>query len=217
MKYYSIKQEGKFFAKTPGADADPNIQDGREFRNWTFGHGETKKEGRTLGWFKQSLQGLITGSEVKPLGEDMVFCIYLDTGDVAQFKLYESNFLGLANVLAGIDLSRPIKLDAALNDKRAWKNKYGKMVVPTALYVNQGSKDERIPQTWAYDESIRWFTGLPKPVLVEKFGREVRDVTLMNAAFDEQLDQFVSRVDSFSADTKDASGPSSDFDEDTAF
>jgi|15BtaG_2_1085339.scaffolds.fasta_scaffold02388_2 hypothetical protein len=216
MKYYQIKQEGKWFAKTPGADADANIQDGREYRSWTFGSGDSKKEGKTLGWFKQSLEGLITGSEVKPLGEDMVFCIYLDTGDVAQFKLYESNFLSLANVLAGIDLSRPVKMDAALNEKRAWKNKYGKMVVPTALYINQGS--DRLPQTWAYDESIRWFAGLPKPVIVEKFGRSVRDVTAMNAAFDEQLDQFVQRVENFSASSQPAETSADDFsEEDVAF
>jgi len=194
MKYYQIKSEGKWFAKVPGADADPNVKDGREYRNWQFG----EKSGSTLGWFKKSLEGLITGAEVKPLGEDMFFCIYLDNGDVAQWKLYESTFLGLSQILAGINLTQPIRFDAALNEKRAWTNKYGKRVVPTALYVSQGG--DKLPQTWPYDADNKWFTGLPKPQVEEKFGRKIRDTSLMEAAFDAELDSFIQRIENFSSD-----------------
>ncbi len=188
-KYYSIKSEGKWFAKVPGADADPDINDGREFRHWSFGD----KEGKTLGWFKQSLIGKVAGAAVQPLGEDMFFTIYLDNDDAAQFKLYESNFLGVANILGGIDLNKPIELKAALNEKRAWKNQYGKTVVPTALYITQSG--ERITQTWPYDSEARWFTGLRKAEVSEKFGRKVRDTSSMEAAFDTEIDTFIQRVD----------------------
>lgn len=190
-KYYSIKSEGKWFAKVPGADADPDINDGREFRHWNFG----EKDGKTLGWFKQVLQGKITGAAVQPLGEDMFFTIYLDNDDAAQFKLYESNFLSVANILGGIDLNKNIELKAGLNEKRAWKNQYGKTIVPTALYITQSG--ERIAQTWQYDSETRWFTGLPKPEVNEKFGRKVRDTSLMEAAFDTEVDCFIQRVDEF--------------------
>lgn len=190
-KYYSIKSEGKWFAKVPGADADPDINDGRVWRHWKI----PNKEGKTLGWFKQSLQGKITGAAVQPLGEDMYFTIYLDNDDAAQFKLYESNFLGLANILAGIDLNKNIELKAALNEKRAWKNPYNKTVIPTALYITQSG--ERIPQTWAYDSEAKWFTGLPKAEVSEKFGRSIRDTSLMEAAFDTEVDCFIQRVDEF--------------------
>ena len=188
-KYYSIKPEGKWFAKVPGADADPDINDGRQFRDWIWGD----KEGKTLGWFKQSLIGKVTGAAVQPLGEDMFFTIYLDSDDAAQFKLYESNFLSIANILGGIDLNKNIELKAALNEKRAWKNQYGKTVIPTALYITQSG--ERIAQTWPYDSEARWFTGLPEAQVSEKFGRKVRDTSLMEAAFDTEIDTFIQRVD----------------------
>ena len=190
-KYYQIKTEGKWFAKCPKTDNDPQVEDGREFREWEFG----EKSGRTLGWFKDTLRGRITGAEVKPLGEDMFFCIYLDNGDVAQFKLYEQNFLGLAQVLGSISLDEEVELKAALNEKKAWTNKYGKRVVPTALYINQGQ--DRLAQRWAYNSEERWFDGLPKPTVEEKFGRKVRDNSAMEAAFDGELDAFIQRVDAF--------------------
>ena len=188
-KYYSIKSEGKWFAKVPGADADPDINDGREWRHWKI----PNKEGKTLGWFKQSLQGKVAGAAVQPLGEDMYFTIYLDNDDAAQFKLYESCFLGLANILGQINLNEPIELKAALNQKRAWKNQYNKTVIPTALYITQSG--ERIAQTWPYDSETRWFTGLPKAETSEKFGRTVRDTSLTEAAFDTEIDSFIQRVD----------------------
>lgn len=190
-KYYQIKSEGKFFAKCPKTDSDPNIQDGREFRSWEFG----EKKGKTLGWFKDSIKGRIAGAEVKPLGEDMFFAIYMDNSDVAQFKLYESNFLAIAQVLGSIDLGAEVEFKPALNEKRAWTNKYGKVVIPTALYINQG--EDRLAQRWPYNEGIRWFDGLPKPTVEEKFGRKVRDNSAMEAAFDGELDAFIQRVDAY--------------------
>ena len=190
-KFYQIKSEGKFFAKCPKTDSDPNVKDGREFRSWEFG----EKQGQTLGWFKDAIKGRITGAEVKPLGEDMFFCIYMDNGDVVQFKLYESNFLALAQILGSISLSDEVEFKPALNEKKAWTNKYGKRVVPTALYVNQG--EERLAQRWPYDSDARWFTGLPKPTVEEKFGRKVRDNSAMEAAFDGELDAFIQRVDAY--------------------
>lgn len=192
MKFYSIKQEGKFFASVPSSDADSTVQDGRVYRQWELSNGNS---GQTLGWFKKTLEGLITSAEVRPLGDNMVFCISLENGDVAQFKLYESCFLGLANILAGIDLQEPIKLDAALNSKRAWINKKnGKQVVPTALYISQ--KGERLAQVWPYDAEDRWFTGLPRAILSEKFGQSVRDNSPTEAAYDEQVNTFIERVNS---------------------
>lgn len=196
-KFYQIKSEGKWFAKCPKTDSDPNVKDGREFRHWTFGD----KEGQTLGWFKGSLVGLITGAEVKPLGEDMFFCLYLDNGDVAQWKLYESTFLGLANSLSGIDLTRPVRLDAELNPKKTWTNpKSGKSIVPTALYIKQG--DERPAQRWEYNADEKWFDGLPRPIVEEKFGRKTKDHAPTYAAFDEELNKFIIRVEEYmGADT----------------
>lgn len=190
-KYYSIKTEGKWFAKCSKTDNDPQVEDGRVYREWEFG----EKSGKTLGWFKDTLKGRITGAEVKPLGEDMYFAIYLDNGDVVQFKLYESNFLAITQVLGSIDLGDEVEFKAGLNEKKAWTNKYGKRVVPTTLYVNQGT--ERLAQRWAYDADARWFTGLPKPTVEEKFGRKVRDNSAMEAAFDGELDAFIQRVDAY--------------------
>jgi hypothetical protein len=190
-RYYQIKSEGKFFAKCPKTDSDPNVKDGREYRSWEY----AGKEGQTLGWFKDSVKGRITGAEVKPLGEDMFFCIYIDNGDVVQFKLYESNFLSLAQILGSIELSEEVEFKPALNQKKSWTNKYGKLVVPTALYVNQG--EERLAQRWPYNEADRWFDGLPKPVVEEKFGRKTRDSSNMEAAFDGELDSFIQRVDAY--------------------
>ncbi len=190
-KYYQIKSEGKWFAKCPKTDSDPNIKDGREFRSWEFG----EKQGQTLGWFKNSIKGRITGAEVKPLGEDMYFAIYMDNGDVVQLKLYESNFLALTQVLGSIDLGTEVEFKPALNEKKAWTNKYGRRVVPTALYINQG--DDRLAQRWAYNADLRWFDGLPKPTVEEKFGRKVRDNSAMEAAFDGELDSFIQRVDAY--------------------
>ncbi len=190
-KYYQIKNEGKWFAKCPKTDNDPLVADGRVFREWEFG----EKKGKTLGWFKDDIGGRITGAEVRPLGEDMFFCIYLDNGDCAQFKLYESNFLALAQVLNSISLSDVVEFRVVLNEKKAWTNKYGKRVVPTALYVNQGS--DRLAQRWPYDAEAKWFKGLPKPTIEEKFGRKVRDNSAMEAAFDGELDAFIQRVDTF--------------------
>ena len=190
-KYYSIKSEGMFFAKCPKTDSDPDVNDGRTYREWQFG----EKSGKTLGWFKESLKGKITGAEVKPLGEDMFFAIYLDNGDVFQMKLYESNFLGVAQILGSISLDEEVEFKAALNERKAWTNKYGKRVVPTAIYVNQG--EERLAQRWQYNADERWFDGLPKPTVEEKFGRKVRDNSAMEAAFDGELDAFIQRVDAF--------------------
>ena len=192
-KYYEIKPEGKWFAKVPGPDKDPDISDGREWRHWKI----PNKEGKTLGWFKQSLHGKIVGAAVQPLGEDMYFTIYLDNDDVAQFKLYDRKILNVANILGQINLNEPIELKAALNHKKPWKNEYNKTIIPTVLYITQSG--ERIAQTWPYDSESKWYTGLPKPELIEKFGREVRDTSLMEAAFDTELDSFIQRLDDYIA------------------
>jgi hypothetical protein len=194
MKFYSIKQEGKWFASVPSSDADSSVQDGRVYRSWELSNGNS---GQTLGWFKKSLEGLIVSAEVRSLGDNMVFCINLDNGDVAQFRLYESCFLGLANVLAGINLNDPIRLDAALKTKKPWINKKtNKQVIPTVLYISQGG--ERLAQVWQYNADERWFDGLPLAIVTEKFGQPVKDTRPTEEAFDEQVNMFIERVNAFS-------------------
>ena len=194
MKFYSIKQEGKWFASVPSSDTDASVQDGRVYRSWELPNGNS---GQTLGWFKKSLEGLIVSAEVRSLGDNMVFCINLDNGDVAQFRLYESCFLGLANVLAGINLNDPIRLDAALNTKKPWINKKtNKQVIPTVLYISQGG--ERLAQVWQYNADERWFDGLPLAIVTEKFGQPVKDTRPTEEAFDEQVNMFIERVNAFS-------------------
>jgi len=213
MKYYSIKNEGKWFARVPKEDQDPAIPDGRVVRNWEY----KQTQGSTLGWFKDELKGRITGAEVRSLGEDNFFSIYLDSGDVAQFKLYESNFLSLAQSLGNIDLHSEVVFQAGLNSKKAWTNKKsGKVVVPTSLYVKQN--DQNVAQTWPYDADERWFTGLPKPTVVEKFGRTTRDSSLMEAAFDNEIDSFITRVEEFGGEEPTSSAAVTESDEnDLAF
>ena len=197
MRFYSIKQEGKWFASVPSSDKDASIQDGRVYRSWELSNGNS---GQTLGWFKKTLEGLIVSAEVRSLGDNMVFCINLDNGDVAQFKLYESCFLGLANARAGINLNDPIKLDAALNTKKAWINKKtNKQVIPTVLYISQGG--ERLAQVWPYNADERWFDGLPRAIVTEKFGQSIRDNKPTEAAYDEQVHAFIERVNSFTVQT----------------
>ena len=192
MKYYSIKTEGKWFSRVPKEDQDSQVKDGRVVRHWEY----AGTPGTTLGWFKDELKGRVTGAEVRALGDDNFFSIYLDSGDVAQFKLYESNFLSLAQSLANIDLHSEVVFQAGLNPKKSWTNKKsGKVIVPTSLYIKQN--DQVIAQSWPYNEDERWFTGLPKPTLVEKFGRTSRDSSKMDAAFDVELDNFIGRVETF--------------------
>jgi hypothetical protein len=192
MRFNTKKSDASgayWFAKCPKTDNDPAVADGRFLRPWTY----MDKTGETLGWKTQSIEGLITGVAIKALDEDLFLNLSIGNSDVLTFKLYDNDIQALCQIFDNVNLQAPVKFVPYLQEKKAWKHpKSGKLIIPVALSIKQDG--EWIEQKWKYNESIRWFDGLPKPeIVISKLGVESKDFSKRNAAFDDVIADFMTR------------------------
>lgn len=191
-RYYEKKQEGKFFARCP-RDSDPDIQDGRFWREWVFGEGTAgEKRGKTLGWESERLKGFIESAYIKEFDDRFTFNIGLqnDEGvDVLTVELDTPDSVSVANILRGIDLEFPIEVFCKAG--APYKNKYGKTVTPQYLAFKQpsGTPD----WTYAWDSSTKSLEGLA-PGVTKRHGKKIYDFTKRNEAMDKEIREFCEKV-----------------------
>ena len=191
MKYWTKKQDEErgayWFAKVPKTD-DGNVDDGRFERHWKT----ADRTGSTWGWSAEALTGIIEAASVETVFDDLTLTIRIEGGNLLQWKMYENKFIHVVNSLGSIDLSKPVTFHMVLS-KAA--NKYG-YKAPFCLVKQNGGM---LRPKWPWNDSNKAYDGLPAIKQSEKFGQVTYDAEDRNRAFDEEIEEFIAKVESTSA------------------
>lgn len=190
-RYYQMKADGIFFSRLP-KDADPNVKDGREFRQWTFGN----DTGQTLGYIDKTISGVIESAYIQDFESgDRFFCVGLqhqDGVDVFQCELmgkYGMNNAAEAWALrwGNIDLDLPVQLSVYIGKP----NKNG--FKPAYLNINQAGR----PVWPTFDRKKEGFgyEGVPDLVKTEKMGKVTYNSDEKDEFLYGQLKEFMAKVE----------------------
>jgi hypothetical protein len=210
-KYFSKKQEC-FFAKCAKDDQDPNINDGRAFRQWTFGD----KQGQTLGYEQVDVQGFVESAYTDEFMDEMHLNIGLQTPDgvqVVQIVLDNGTGSGMhkdsvafCRKARNIDLSQKVIFGVFQDFKNTWQGKHG-TVVPSHLTISQPGGQYRtqpVAKYFEYDpESKNSYclnendekVFLPEVEVTSHMGKGKRDTSARDEVLYKEITDFIARVE----------------------
>ena len=192
-RYYAVK-DGMFFSRLPKDDQDESVQDGRSWREWTFGD----KSGKTLGYTEKSLTGFVESLYFdKDFDGVKQICIGLQTSDgvkVYQFPFknaYNSmhdHTVALAMVHDALELEFPVTLSIFLG--KANPKGYQRP------YLNLEQARKNVWPTYKKVEGSKFdYEGVPPVVKREEMGETVYDSKDRDIFLYAKLEELMKAVD----------------------